>query len=421
MVTAPARQNSTFYTHRLDNGLQLLGQHMPGTVSAASIFWVRTGTRDETARTMGVSHFLEHMAFRRSQTMTQKEIDGAFERMGAEYNAATWLEMTYYWARVLASEAPRAIELLSELTHPMLDQNDFDQERPVILEEIARFKDQPAQILFDHFMGDFFRSHPLSWETLGTPETIKQLTVEEMREYWDQRYGASNMLFAIAGNFDWDAVVSQIGDLTSSWGSGASGREVIPVTFEPSFNVYTDERFAQEQFALGTPSLERSDPRYYAAAVLATIFGDDTGSRLFWALHETGLAESATSNVMVFEGAGLFLTHLSTEPGQAAKALEIARSELARLQTGDITDDELDRAKAKLISSVVIGGESTNDRVMGLIRSWLAYEQLETLHDLREKIEGVTRDDLRELLDAFPVAPDQVIVASGPASAELLV
>src|SRR5579884_2287241 len=319
MMTAPARQDSTFYTHQLPNGLQLLGQHMPGTVSAASIFWVRTGTRDETARTMGVSHFLEHMAFRRSQTMTQKEIDGAFERMGAEYNAATWLEMTYFWARVLASEAPRSIQILSELTHPMLDQDDFDQERLVILEEIARFKDQPAQILFDHFMEDFFRSHPLSWETLGTPETIKELTVEEMREYWNRRYGASNMLFAIAGNFDWDTVVAQIGELTSLWDSGTSSREIIPVSFESSFNVYTDERFAQEQFAIGTPSLDRSDPRYYAAAVLATILGDDTGSRLFWALHETGLAESATSNVMVFEGAGLFLTHLSTEPGQAAK------------------------------------------------------------------------------------------------------
>jgi predicted Zn-dependent peptidase len=269
-------------------------------------------------------------------------------------------------------------------------------------------------VLLANFMRDYFRDHPLSGETLGTPETITALTVEQMRDYWKKRYGTRNIIFSIAGNFDWETVVQEVETLTRDWEEGETGRTLSTLTFEPAVHVEQQEKFLQEQIAIGTPSVPRSDPRYYAAALLATILGDDTGSRLFWALHQTGLAESTSSSVMEFEDNGLLLTHIATEPGLAATALRAAEAELKRLQEFDVEQEELDRAKAKLNSSVVIGGESTNERVMSLIRSWLTYGRLETLEEIRHKIEAVTLDDLRALVEAFPVWPHQVISGVGP-------
>jgi predicted Zn-dependent peptidase len=414
MAAAIARQDSLFYVHTLPNGFQMIGEHMPDVQSAAVIFWVRTGTRDENPKQMGVSHFLEHMAFRRTPAMTGREIDRTFEEMGADHNAGTWKEMTFYWARVLGENVPRAIDVLSQLTQPLLEAEDFNQERNVILEEIARYEDQPSHVLMSHFLQGFFGDHPLAWETLGTPETIKDLTVEEMREYWHRRYGTENMIFAIAGNFDWELVLQQVEALSKDWARGERGRHLSRAEFRPGLDVLERDKFHQEQIAIGVPSVGSDDPRYYAAAVLSTILGDDSGSRLFWSLYQTGLADSATAQTFEFDDNGVMMVHISMEPSKAQQALQIALEEVKRLQDGAVQQDELDRAKAKLNSSVIIGGESTNERVMGLINSWLTRNRLETLDEIRQKIEAVRIDDIRELLQAYPVWPEQRITAAGP-------
>ncbi|HEX6509940.1 MAG TPA: pitrilysin family protein, partial [Chloroflexota bacterium] len=307
MTSTVTRQDSTFHIHVLPNGLQMIGQTIPGVQSVAAIFWVCTGTRDENKEEMGVSHFLEHMAFRRTQHLTGGEVDRVWEEMGADHNAATSWEMTFYWARVLSENAHWAVEVLSELTRPVLDAADFDQERNVILEEIARYEDQPVHVLFSHFMRDFFGDYPLSWDTLGTPETIRNLSVEQMRDYWNRRYGASNIIFSIAGDFDWNEITKTVEALTSDWQPGDSSRKLGSPTFEPKTRVYTRDKFVQEHIAIGTPLVARSDPRYYAAALLATILGDETGSRLFWAVYQEGLADSATAQAMEFEDTGMLL------------------------------------------------------------------------------------------------------------------
>ncbi len=414
MATTITRRDSRFFTHKLPNGLQMLGQQIPGVHSVATVFWVRTGTRDEPPAQLGVSHFLEHMAFRRTKHLTGDQVDRAFEEMGADHNAGTGPEMTFYWTRVLSENVFWSLDILTELLQPVLDPTDFEQERDVILEEIARYEDLPTQVLLDHLMDDFFGPHPLSGRTLGTPETIEALTPEQMRAYWSRRYGTRDMLFAIAGNFDWDAIVDRVETLSSEWGHGETSRELAQAAFRPGLRVYPRDQFVQEQIALGTPSVTRSDPRYWVAATLATVLGDDTGSRLYWAVQQKGLAESATAQVMEFDDNGVMLVHLATEPKQASQALAATRREMERLQAFDVTQEELDRAKAKLNSSVIIGGESTNERVMSLIRSWLAQGRLETLEETRATIEAVSLHDLKQLAQEFPIAPQQVISAVGP-------
>jgi predicted Zn-dependent peptidase len=423
MIMSPTltRQDSQFFTHTFDSGLQLLGQRIPGVQSAAAVFWACTGTRDEPADQVGVSHFLEHMAFRRTEHFTGEEVDRTFESLGAEHNAGTWLEMTFYWARVLGENLPPTVSLLSELMRPVLDPDDFDQERNVILEEIARYQDMPTHLLFERFMQQYFGEHPLSRETLGSPETINALTVDQMRSYWRKRYGTRNQIFAVAGNFEWEAVVEQVRGLTRSWEPGETGRTFGRAQFTPASQVTQNTKFVQQQIAVGSPTVVRGDPRYYTAAILATILGDDTGSRLYWALHQTGLAEDTSASVMEFEDNGLSLVHIATEPALAAEALRVAQAEMRRVQEFDIQQDELDRAKAKLNSSVIIGGESTNERVMSLIRSWQTYGRLESLEEIREKIESVQLNNLENLLQEFPIWPQQVMTSIGPLSqAELL-
>ncbi|HCF99912.1 MAG TPA: hypothetical protein DEV93_05145 [Chloroflexi bacterium] len=420
MATTLTRQDSRFYTHLLTNGLQMIGQEIPGVQSVAAAFWVCTGTRDEDRRQMGVSHFLEHMAFRKTKSFTGEEIDRAFEELGAEHNAATSWEMTYYWARVLRENLPRTLEILAELTHPTLEAEAFDTERKVILEEIARYDDVPSHVLISRFMRDFYGGHPLSMDILGTPETINALTVEEMRSYWERRYGTRNIIFSIAGNFDWNEVVKQVEHLSAGWQPGETGRASVRVQIDPSFKVYPTEKFVQEQIAIGVPTVARNDSRYYASAILATILGDDTGSRLFWALNQTGLAESASAQLIEFEDTGLFVVYLVTQPSLAQQVLDVTQHELERVQNFDIEQEELERCKAKLNSSLIIGGESTNERMMGLISSWQTRGRLETLEEIRERIESVSLEDLQALVNDFPLWPKQVVTAGGPLPGESL-
>jgi predicted Zn-dependent peptidase len=413
-VTTDSRLESTLLETRLPNGLQVLGQRIPGVESAAAMFWVKTGARDEDERLAGVSHFLEHMAFKGTATRTYEEINRQFEEMGAENNAFTSLEMTAFHARVLGDRIHDAVDLLADLTRPVLDTEDFDQERNVILEEIARHNDQPYSLMFDEFFKTFFSGQPLGNSTLGTPETIGALTVDQMRDYWRRRYVPDNIIFSIAGNFDWDAIVAQLRDLTASWPRSEAPRLPVAAAAAPSSRVLTNARWSQEHLVLGVPSIKQGDPDYYTASVLANVLGDDTGSRLFWSVNQTGLADQVGAGVITFSDAGMLFVIAVTQPDRARQTLEVIRRELDALQSAPVTEDELERAKSKLLTSVVIEGESTRARMNGLIESWLSHHRLETLEEIRRGIEAVTVDSVTAFLRAHPLNQVQVLTALGP-------
>ncbi len=363
---------------------------------------------------MGVSHFLEHMMFKGTARRSYEDINREFEEMGAENNAGTWLEFTYYWAKVLNDQLPRLIDLLADMMRPKLDPTDFEQERGVILEEIARYEDIPTSLLFDHLMEAYYAGHPLSHRTLGTTETISKMTAEQMKAYWARRYEANNILFSVAGNFDWEAVRAQIEQLCGGWGTGEAGRTATDATPAPAFQAFTKDDMQQEMLAFGLRSVSQSDPARYTADVLGTILGDSTGSRLFWGVREAGLAESVGAEYLALDGSGLIIVYATTEPGKAAQTLEAVRGEVHRLQDGGVTEEELHRAKTKLATRVVMDGESTNRRMLSLIGSWLSIGRLETLEEVEEAIERVSVQDCRDLLDRLPLPEHEVGVALGP-------
>jgi predicted Zn-dependent peptidase len=403
-----------FFTHRQANGLQLVGQYMPSVESVSACFYVNTGSRDEPAELMGVSHFLEHMMFKGTPTRDYRAINRAFEEMGAENNAGTWLEFTYYWAKVLSDQTPRLLELLADMMRPKLALEDFDQERSVILEEIKRYEDMPNFKLFENLLQDYFGAYPLSHLVLGTAETIGGLQLGAMRDYHRRRYAPNNIVFAIAGKFDWDTVARQIETLTAGWEQGDAGRVTDDVRPAPKRRVYHRPDLQQQLLTIAVPSVGRSDRDRYTAEVMATVLGDDTGSRLFWGIREAGLAESAEAEVLSFDGVGMALVSATTTPQLAPACYAAMQRELTRMQRDGVDEAELTRAKTKLASSVVMDGESTNRRMLALVDSWLSLGRLETLDDVVAKVEAVTGEDVQALLDRLPLTGAQVVAAMGP-------
>ncbi|TMC94652.1 MAG: insulinase family protein, partial [Chloroflexi bacterium] len=216
-----AKNGTVFYTHTLSNGLQIVGQPMPDFESVATSFYVRTGSRDEPDPSIaGVSHFLEHMVFKGTKTLDWQEITLEFNKIGAELNAFTSHEATVYYARVLGEYLDRAVGLLSDMMYPRLAESDFETEKEVIVNEIARSEDQPYNSTYRRMMQTYFGSHPLGHDVLGSPESIRNMRIEQMRDYWKRRYAANNMILSVAGNFDWEHIISLAEQHCNNWRTG---------------------------------------------------------------------------------------------------------------------------------------------------------------------------------------------------------
>src|SRR5450755_3791317 len=413
---------TVFYTHRLNNGLQIVGQPMPDFESVAVSYYVRTGSRDEyDSGIAGVSHFLEHMVFKGTKTLDWQEITLAFNKIGAELNAFTSHEATVYYARVLGEYLDRAVGLLSDMMYPRLAESDFETEKEVIVNEIARSEDQPYNITYRRMMQTYFGDHPLGHDVLGSRESIRGMHVEQMREYWRRRYAANNLILSVAGNFDWNHIIELAEQHANNWRTGDSGRDVAH--YEPAHainNVMVDKKLKQEIMIIAMPTVDVKDPDYYAAVLGGSILGDTDGSRLYWNIHQRGLAESASAGVWAMEGTGILLMEANSTPEDAPRVLKLLRSELDSLLDEGIYEDELRRAKDKWISGIVLSSESTFVRMRSLASDWVTEGRLVSIEEEIERVEKITKEDVMRALHRFPMRDKQVLTALGPLSEEEL-
>lgn len=418
-MTAPQTSSPTFYTYQLDNGLQILGQRMPELESVSTCFFVRTGSRDEHDPALyGVSHFLEHMVFKGTAKRPSEEIDLEFNRIGAENNAFTSYEETVYYARVLQEYLPRALDLLSDMMRPKLDAQEFDMERNVILEEIARSEDVPSSQAFWELSKAFFAGTSLGHDVLGTKGSISAMTVEQMRAYHDRRYAANNMILAVAGNFEWEQVLDLAHEKCGSWQRGEFARHAEPIAPSASKSMVIIKRPQKQQiFMLALPSVSHQDPDLYAAYLASMILGGSTGSRFFWNIFQKGLAESASIGPLPFDNTGIMIASVSTTPDHAPAVLELVREELQGMQQYGATEDELNRAKTKLISSTVLSGDSSFSRMRALPDDWVSKDRLYTLDEEVQLIESVQLADIRRVLDRYPLTGTHVLTTYGPLDA----
>ncbi|MDQ2903259.1 MAG: insulinase family protein [Chloroflexota bacterium] len=415
-MTETTANGTVFHTHRLSNGLQIVAQPMPDFESVAVSYYVRTGSRDEPESDIaGISHFLEHMVFKGTSTLDWQQITLEFNKIGAELNAFTSHEATVYYARVLDEYLERALELLSDMMYPRLDEKDFETEKEVIINEIARSEDQPYSLAFRSMVRAYFGEHALGHDVLGSRESIRDMRVEQMRNYWQRRYAANNLILAVAGQFDWEQLVRLAEQHCSAWRSGESGRDTTP--YEPahaSNNVIVDEKLKQQIMFVAMPTVGIQDPDYYAAALGGSILGDGDGSRIYWNIHQKGLAESASAGIWSLEGTGMLLLEANSTPQEAPRVLKMLRAELDSLLEDGVFEDEMRRAKDKWISHLVLSSESTFARMRSLSSDWVTENRLVSIDEEIERVEKISADDVMRALRRFPIREKQVLTALGP-------
>jgi predicted Zn-dependent peptidase len=403
-----------FHTHRLPNGLQLIGETSPSARSVALGFFVRTGARDESPDVSGVSHFLEHMMFKGTPRRTALDVNLDFDRIGASYNAYTSEENTVYYAAVLPEYLPRAVDILADILRPSLRVEDFTTEKEVILEEIGMYEDQPGWSAVDHARRIYYGEHPLGNSVLGSVASVTALTRDQMHAYFSRRYAAPNIVISVAGNVDWDRFVGLITEACSGWEKGEVGRTSrTEWGGVGGLHVLTREKVQQEHVLIMTGGPRSDSKLRYAADTLALAVGDDSGSRLYWALVDPGLAESADCSFYEYDGNGAVYTTFSCEPERAAENLAIVRKVLAEVRRDGLTEEELRQAKSKIASRVVRGSERPMGRMQAIAASWTYTGEYRDVDTELANFDAVSLKDIREYLDRYPI-DRSTVVSFGP-------
>lgn len=407
-----------FHQTQLPNGLQIIGEVKPAAQSVAVGFFVQTGARDEAADVSGVSHFLEHMAFKGDDTYSAEDVNRIFDEVGASYNASTGEEVTFYYAAILPEYLDQTFELLARMMRPSLREEDFDMEKQVILEEIGMYEDMPGFAIYDATMSTHFAEHPLGQSILGSTESIRNLTVEQMRNYHSQRYGASNLVLAATGNFDWDHLLELARQHCDNWNAGAPGRTVVEAVPQPHKHWIKRPGMNQQHLMQMAPAPPASSALRFAAEMVATIVGDESTGRLYWDLVETGLAETAELSFNDYDGSGAWATYLCCAPGEAEANLDRIREIFADFNQQGPTPEEFEQARNKVASRIVLSSERPMGRLVALGGNWVYRNEYRSVADDLAMLKSLTLDDVRALLNAYPLQ-QTTIVGLGPLDAEL--
>ncbi|AQT68955.1 Protease 3 precursor [Anaerohalosphaera lusitana] len=382
----------------LDNGLTIIGEVNPAAQSSAVGFFTRTGSRDENAQINGVSHFLEHMMFKGTDKLSALEVNKAFDRLGAKFNAFTSEESTVYYAAVLPEYLQDVTDLWSQLMRPSLRDDDFEMEKNVIKEEIAMYKDMPQFDVVDKCRELHFGVHPCGHSVLGTNESIDAMTAEQMREYFARRYAPDNMVVSVCGNIDFDAVADLVAQKCGHWQPSNAGREPTWFSGTGECRVEENENLMRAHICLMSPAVSMQDEKRFAASLLGTIIGDTTGSRYFWRLVDNALAETAVVHLDSMDGVGVYYSYVQCDKANVNKVLDIIRDVLAEVHRDGVTQAELDKARNKLLSSMAIRSEQPMGRLVGLGFNWMYLQEYRSLADDVEAIRGVTLQDIDALL-----------------------
>jgi predicted Zn-dependent peptidase len=404
----------------LPGGLRIVTETMPTVRSATFGIWVGVGSRDETPALAGATHYLEHLLFKGTKRRSALEISAALDAVGGEMNAFTAKEYTCYYARVLDSDLPLAIDVVSDMiTSSVIKTADVDSERGVILEEIAMHDDDPGDAVHDEFAQALLGGSPLGRPVLGTVESINALTRDAIAGHYRRRYRPANVVVAAAGNLDHAKVVRLVEKAFTEAGAfkdldarpappRIGGRSVRPVGGIRLVNRKTE----QANLVLGMPGVARTDERRFALGVLNAALGGGMSSRLFQEIREKrGLAYSVYSYSSHYADLGMFGVYAGCMPKKVHQVLDICRTELIKVAEHGITDEELARGIGQLRGSMVLGLEDTGSRMSRIGKSELVYGEMLSVDDIIARISAVTLDDVRQVArDVLCAKPTLAII-----------
>jgi predicted Zn-dependent peptidase len=398
---------------RLANGLTVATETIPLIESVALGVWVKSGARNEFDDEHGIAHLLEHMAFKGTGRRSAWQIASESEDVGGEINAATSVETTSFFARVLKDDVPLAIDILADiLTDSRFDPKELEREQHVILQEIGAAHDTPDDIVFDRFTETAFRHQTLGRSILGTPETVQSFTSAQLRTYMDRQYGADRMIVVAAGAIDHDSFVREVEQRLGAFRPKADSPA-------PNFATYVggDYREHRElmdaQLVLGFEGRAYHVRDFYASQVLSMILGGGMSSRLFQEVREKrGLCYSVYSFHWGFSDTGIFGIHAATGKEDIPELVPVLLSELQRVGE-DIGEDELKRARAQYRAGLMMSSESASSRASQIARQMLLFGRPITSEELMDRLSALTIQRLTDLsARLFSTRP--TIAAIGP-------
>jgi predicted Zn-dependent peptidase len=387
----------------LPGGLRVVTETLPTVRSATFGIWAAVGSRDETAVLNGATHYLEHLLFKGTERRSALDISAAIDAVGGEMNAFTAKEYTCYYARVLDTDLPLAIDVVSDmLTGSLIRQEDIDAERGVVLEEIAMTEDDPGDQVHDLFTTALLGDSPLGRPVLGTVDTVNALTRDQVARFYRKHYDPTRLVVAAAGNIDHVTVVRQVRRAFDRAGAlGRTDAEPRPPragarTIRTAGRVeLLDRRTEQAHVVLGMPGLSRTDERRWALGVLNTALGGGMSSRLFQEVREKrGLAYSVYSYTSSFADCGMFGVYAGCQPRRVPEVLKICRDELQQVVEHGLSEEELRRAIGQLSGSTVLGLEDTGALMNRIGKSELCWGEQLSVDDMLARIAAVTPDEV---------------------------
>jgi predicted Zn-dependent peptidase len=397
--------------HVLPNGLTVITEQMSHIRSVAIGIWLKSGSRDEDSEWNGISHFIEHMVFKGTETRSAEAIARQVDSIGGNMDAFTAKECICFNIKVLDEHLPLAMDVLSDLVlRPVFDDGDIAKERGVILEEIKMDQDNPDYLVHEIFTQSFWKDHSLGLPILGTRETVKKFERPVVKRFYGHHFMPSNLILSAAGNLNHQDFVDLVAKHFEHVKPGKNGLfSPAPKTFS-RINLRNKKSLEQVQICIGVPSHPIAHERRYASYILNTLLGGGMSSRLFQNIRERqGLAYSIYSDLNPYRDTGTMCVYAGTSRESAIKVVESVVAEFRNLKSTPVPDEELRRCKDQLKGGLMLSLESSIARMSNLARQEMYYDRFYSLDELIERIEAVTVDDVRRTAEEF-FQTDQIAV-----------
>ena len=382
----------------LSSGLRIVTEEDPTVRSAAIGIWVNVGSRDETPAVAGASHFLEHLLFKGTKTRSALEISSAIESVGGEMNAFTGKEYTCFYARVIDTDLPMAVDVISELiTSSIFSVADVESESKVVLEEIAMRDGDPSDLVHDLFSDTYYGDTQLGRSILGTTESIKTMSRTSIFNYYKKRYLPQDLVVAVAGNIKHKQVVALVEKALSREGflevkgvPQLRAGVAIKAKSQKSVGLIT-RKSEQAHLFYGMAGVPRDDDRRFTMGILSAALGGGMSSRMFQEIREKrGLAYSVYALAQQFAGSGIFGFYVGSHPTKAVEVLEVIREVLSDVAENGMTDEEISRAKGLVKGTLVLNQEDSGARMMNIGKSEIVYGKIKGFDEILDEISAVT-------------------------------
>ncbi len=403
------------HKHLLDNGIRVLAERIPSVKSVAIGLWVNIGSRDEKPTEHGMSHFLEHMFFKGTKRRSAKEIALEIDSIGGEMNAFTSREMTTFYVKVLDEHLPEAIDILSDnFLYSQFDPEEIEKEQQVVLEEIKMVEDDPEDLVHELHLKDMWKGNALARPILGTPESVSSFTQRKILKFIARTYDPHKMVISVAGRFDQDPLMKRLQDTFGQYSAYECDIKARRPAKIKSSVLIKEKDFEQVHLCIGSGGLAQADPDRYVLYLLSTILGGGMSSRLFQEVRENrGWAYSIYSSPSSYQNEGLFTVYAGTSPQNAPKVVDVILEELKGIKDLAVDHAELSRAKNHIKGSMILGMESTSNRMSRLAKEELYFGRNFSMREVTQEINRVTSKQIQTLANKLFTPKTLTLTALG--------